>query len=119
MKRLLLFLFAVSLLLAAVGLSRSTPQSGVSSDTPLQVAVASRNPWTHLRLNRSPEQFQFAIISDRTGGHRAGIFSRAVELLNLLQPEFVLSVGDLIEGYSTSEQARSQWKEFQAYVGKL
>lgn len=119
MKRLLLFLFVVGLLLAAVGLSRSTPQSGVSVDAPLQVAVESRNPWTHLRLNRSSEQFQFAIVSDRTGGHRAGIFSRAVELINLMQPEFVLSVGDLIEGYTTAEKARTQWREFQDYVSKL
>ena len=83
------------------------------------MAVESRNPWTHLRLNRSPDQFQFAVISDRTGGHRAGVFSRAVELLNLLQPEFVLSVGDLIEGYAGAGEAREQWKEFQGYVGKL
>ncbi len=119
MKRLLLFLFVVGFLLAVVGLSRSTPQAGVSSDAPLQIAVESRNPWTHLRLNRSAEQFQFAIISDRTGGHRPGIFSRAVELLNLVQPEFVLSVGDLVEGYTTPGRAREQWKEFQGYVGKL
>ncbi len=119
MKRLLLVLFVFGLLLAAVGLSRSTPQPGVTAEAPLQVTVESRNPWTHLRLNRSAEQFQFAIVSDRTGGHRAGIFSRAVELLNLMQPEFVLSVGDLVEGYTTPEQARSQWGEFQGYVGKL
>ncbi|HTU94165.1 MAG TPA: metallophosphoesterase [Gemmataceae bacterium] len=119
MKRLLLVAFVFGLLLAAVGLSRSTPQSDVSADAPLQVSVESRNPWTHLRLNRSSEQFQFAIVSDRTGGHRAGIFSRAVELINLMQPEFVLSVGDLIEGYTTAEKARTQWREFQSYVCKL
>ncbi|MGH6680102.1 MAG: metallophosphoesterase family protein, partial [Bradyrhizobium sp.] len=119
MKRLLMILFAVSLLLAAAGLSRSTSQPDVACETSLQVAVEPRNPWTHLRLNRCAEQFQFAIVSDRTGGHRPGIFSRAVQLLNLLQPEFVLSVGDLVEGYTTPEQARSQWKEFQGYVGKL
>ncbi len=76
MKRLFLILFAAGLLMAAAGLSRSTTQPDVSSEPPLQVAVESRNPWTHLRLNRSAEQFQFAIISDRTGGHRAGIFAR-------------------------------------------
>jgi hypothetical protein len=119
MKRLLLFGFVAGILLAAVGFSRSTPQPGTSCDASLQVAVESRNPWTHLRLNRSAGQFHFAIISDRTGGHRAGIFSRAVELLNLMQPEFVLSVGDLIEGYTTPERARSQWQEFQGYAGKL
>ncbi len=56
-----------------------------------------RNPVTHLRFNDDPADFQFAIVSDRTGGHRARIFSRAIEQLNLMQPEFVVSVGDLIE----------------------
>jgi hypothetical protein len=58
-------------------------------------------------------------VSDRTGGHRAGIFSRAVEQLNLMQPEFVISVGDLIEGYTTPDRAREQWKEFQGFICKL
>ncbi len=119
MKRLLLFLFAVASLLTAVALSGSAPQPSASVDAPVQVSVEARNPWTHLRVNRSAEQFHFAIISDRTGGHRPGIFSRAVELLNVLQPEFVLSVGDLIEGYTTPEKARGQWKEFQSYVSRL
>ena len=37
--------------------------------------------------------------------------------LNLLQPAFVVSVGDLIEGY-TKEPAKltAEWKEFDAYV---
>jgi hypothetical protein len=118
MKRLLLCLLVVAVLLTAIGLSRSTPQLGTPAEA-LRVAVESRNPWTHLRLNRSTDQFQFAVVSDRTGGHRAGVFSRAVELLNLMQPEFVLSVGDLIEGYTGTEQAREQWKEFQGYAGKL
>lgn len=119
MKRLLLLLFVVASLLTTVALSGNAPQPAVSADAPVQVSLEARNPWTHLRVNRSAEQFQFAIISDRTGGHRAGVFSRAVEQLNVMQPEFVLSVGDLVEGYTTPEKARSQWKEFQGYVSRL
>jgi hypothetical protein len=53
------------------------------------------------------------MVSDRTGGHRAGVFSRAVELLNLMQPEFVLSVGDLIEGSPDDDGTLArQWREF-------
>ncbi|MGL4555389.1 MAG: metallophosphoesterase, partial [Gemmataceae bacterium] len=67
-----------------------------------------------------PESFQFAIVSDRTGGHRARVFAQAVEQLNLLQPEFVVSVGDLIEGYSRDkERVGNEWKEFQTYVSRL
>jgi hypothetical protein len=70
--------------------------------------------------NDEPDAFQFAIVSDRTGGHRSRVFSRAVEQLNLLQPEFVLSVGDLIEGYTTDhERLTKEWREFQRYVTRL
>ena len=50
-----------------------------------------------LKLNDDPDQFHFAVVSDRTGGHRAKVFSRAVQQISLLQPTFVMSVGDLIE----------------------
>src|SRR5688572_31628455 len=44
---------------------------------------------------------------------------RSVEQLNLLQPEFVVSVGDLIEGYSRDkERVAREWKEFQSYVAR-
>jgi hypothetical protein len=120
MKRLLLLVSALGLTAAAVTLSRS--QNPASSESPgdLQLRVESRNPWTHLRLNNDPADFQFAIVSDRTGGHRARVFSQAVEQLNLLQPEFVLSVGDLIEGYSQDRTVlEHEWREFQGYVCKL
>ncbi|MBI2877176.1 MAG: metallophosphoesterase [Candidatus Tectomicrobia bacterium] len=41
-------------------------------------------------------------------------------VLNLLQPEFVMSVGDLIEGYSQDEQeVDQQWGEIQSFVSRL
>ena len=80
----------------------------------------SRNPWTNLKLNNDPDEFQFAIISDRTGGHRANIFAQAVERLNLMQPEFVLSVGDLIEGgRKTEAQIKAEWNELNTMIGRL
>ena len=57
-------------------------------------------PWTERGFKNDPNNFQFAVISDNTGGMRPGIIEAAVEKLNLLQPEFVMSVGDLIEGYT-------------------
>ena len=53
---------------------------------------------TNLDFQNNPDDFQFAVIGDRAGGYRPGVFPVAVDLLNLLQPEFVLSVGDFIEG---------------------
>lgn len=116
MKRLVLIAVAFVLLLSAAALS--SRETGFLPF--LQVEVEPRNPWTHLRINNDAEEFQFVLISDRTGGHRARIFSRAVDQINLLQPEFVLSVGDLIEGGSEKpEKVEPEWREFQTYVSRL
>ncbi|TFG92422.1 MAG: metallophosphoesterase, partial [Myxococcales bacterium] len=40
------------------------------------------------------------MVTDRTGGPRDGIFESAMPRINLVRPEFVVSVGDLIEGYT-------------------
>jgi serine/threonine-protein phosphatase CPPED1 len=120
MKPILLAAVAVAALVTAVALSQPGPKGSDSSTADLKIQTESRNPWTNLRLNNSSEDFQFVVVSDRTGGHREKIFSKAVEQINLLQPEFVLSVGDLIEGYTTDrEKVLDQWKEFQAFTSKL
>ncbi len=110
---------AVLVAAAALSLSQSSPStSGGAGD--LRVDVEEKNPWTNLKLNNDPREFRFALISDRTGGHRAGVFSKAIERINLLQPEFVVSVGDLIEGYTEEkEKMTEQWKEFNGFVKKL
>ncbi len=78
------------------------------------------NPWSSLEANNSQENFQFAIVTDRTGGHRPGVFLDGVQKLNLLQPEFVMSVGDLIEGY-TEDTARLnwEWNQFNGFIDSL
>ena len=86
----------------------------------MAVDKGDRNPWTKLALNKGPDAFRFAVVSDRTGGHRPGVFSRAVRMINLLQPEFVMSVGDLIEGYSEDPgQWALEWSEFESKVDRL
>jgi serine/threonine-protein phosphatase CPPED1 len=66
------------------------------------------------------QRFRFAILADRTGGARPGVFERAIDQLNLLQPDFVVSVGDLIEGYTTDRQVLSrQWSEVDGLLNRL
>src|SRR5207249_742547 len=120
MKRLLGLGAAVAVLVAAAAWSVSQPSAAPDGGGELRISVEDRNPWTNLKLNNDPREFRFAIISDRTGGHRPQIFSKAIERLNLLQPEFVVSVGDLIEGYTEEkEKMETQWKEFRSYVKQL
>ena len=78
-------------------------------------------PWTEKQFQNDPEEFQFAIIGDRTGGANAEeTFKLAIDQINLLQPEFVINVGDMIEGYSDDEaELNTEWKEVDTFLGKL
>jgi len=77
-------------------------------------------PWTGLDFYNDPSNFQFALVSDNTGGMRPGIFEKGIEKLNLMLPEFVLSVGDLIQGYTEdTAQIKMEWEEFNQKVDKL
>ncbi len=77
-------------------------------------------PWTKKKFLDDPEEFHFAIMSDRTGGMRPGVFAKAVKKVNLLRPEFVMCVGDLIRGYSKSpKQVSKEQDEFDAIVNRL
>lgn len=79
-----------------------------------------KQPATHLRFNDDTSKLQFAIISDLWGGYRSGVFEDAVDKLELLQPQFVMSVGDLIDGKTyDSTVLDEQWDEFNAQVNSL
>ncbi|MGD1841776.1 MAG: metallophosphoesterase [Thermonemataceae bacterium] len=94
-----------------------------TAQTPAKIIVESvegATPWSSLEVNNKAENFQFAIVTDRTGGLRKGVFPEAVTKLNLLQPEFVMSVGDLISGYTEDEaQLDYEWKEFKGFIDNL
>jgi len=77
-------------------------------------------PWTSEIFEATEPDFTFAIISDLTGGERPGVYSRAVAQLNLLDPTFVLSVGDLIEGGTEDTlQLKKEWDSFDARTSNL
>lgn len=79
-----------------------------------------KKPWTGKPFYNDPDNFQFAVISDRTGGHRVGVFGDALNKINKLYPEFVMSVGDLIEGYTNDHTViDSQWNEFNGILDSL
>ena len=78
------------------------------------------NPWTHLNFCNNPDDFHFAIVADLTAGLRPGVFESAVEKINLLRPEFVMSVGDYIEGLTKDDAVMDrQWDEFGGWVKNL
>lgn len=123
MRHFILGIVTAGALAGVVALSRSesaTENKPVADPNVLQIESGEKNPWTSLKLNNDPDQFQFAVVSDRTGGHRDKVFSRAVLQVNLLQPQFVMSVGDLIEGYTAKEEKiKEEWDEFDGYVKRF
>ncbi|GAA3406114.1 metallophosphoesterase family protein [Paenibacillus hodogayensis] len=64
--------------------------------------------------------FAFAIVGDRTGIAVPGVFESAMQAVKSLQPDFVVSVGDLVEGYcSDAEEAHEEWDEIDSLIGAL
>ena len=121
MKKLLIGGGVLAVLAAVVGISQSRIAAPPGADAAgIAIESADKNPWTNLKLNADADQYQFAVVSDRTGGHREKVFSKAVHQVNLLQPTFVMSVGDLIEGYTTKEDLiKAEWDEFDGYARKF
>ncbi|PIB39518.1 beta-galactosidase [Maribacter sp. 4G9] len=77
-------------------------------------------PWTSTIFEPTEDDFTFAIISDLNGGERSGVYSAAVEQLNALDPTFVLSVGDLIDGGTEDTlQLAKEWDSFENRTSKL
>jgi hypothetical protein len=74
-----------------------------------------------LPLPKSDDVFHFIVFGDRTGGPPEGIkvLARAVEDANLLDPDLVMTVGDLVNGYNQNGPWLKQMEEFQATMSKL
>jgi predicted phosphodiesterase len=74
--------------------------------------------WRGLAAN-APDAFRFIVLSDRTGGHEEGAWEKALLEVNRLKPDFVMCVGDLIEGYCDEQEAIEQREEFDALTRRL
>lgn len=81
----------------------------------------SRKSDVKLPLPNEKDAFSFIVYGDRTGGPDSGvsILADAVRDTNLLEPDFVMTVGDLINGYSNKEVWMKQMKEYKSIMGEL
>lgn len=76
-------------------------------------------PWTKAPV-AEPDTLRFAVIGDRTGLARPGVFEQAIAQVDMMQPELLINVGDLIEGYTSdpAELAR-EWEHMEGAIAKL
>ena len=76
-------------------------------------------PWTKMPVFKN-DSFRFVVIGDLTGGEEEGVFAEAIEKINQMAPDFVISVGDLIEGYTLEQQTIDRyWQSFQKRIARL
>ena len=86
-----------------------------------RTSLTAAKPWTSAEFQNNPQEFQFVVIGDRTGGaNQEKTFLLAIDQLNLLQPEFVINVGDMIEGYSDDKsELNAEWDEVDGSLNTL
>jgi hypothetical protein len=67
------------------------------------------------------DSFTFCVFGDRTSGVPAGlkVLARAVGEVNLIRPDFVFTVGDLVQGYTTAKNWVPQAKAYKKVMNTL
>lgn len=100
-------------------LALATASPALAQDFSHEIPVGPL-PWTDKPFDIAEDRFMFAIHSDLTGGERPQAFEIAMAQLNLLRPEFVISVGDLIEGGEVDRaQHIQEWEAYDRRVNTL
>jgi len=117
--RLLLTAMLATLLAACAATAIDGAGSGGAEPGFAHDIASETRPWNHGRFDADNDKFTFAVFSDLTGGEREGVFSVAAEQLRLLRPEFVIGVGDLIEGGSEDRgQLAREWESFDSRAAR-
>lgn len=74
-----------------------------------------------LELPNEKDAFFFVVFGDRTGGPVTGVsvLADAVRDTNLLEPDLVMTVGDLVNGYNQKPLWMEQMREFKGIMDQL
>ena len=74
-----------------------------------------------LPLPSEEDAFTFAVFGDRTGGQPEGVdvLADAVRDVNLIEPDLVMTVGDLVNGYNRTAEWLIQMREFKSIMNRL
>ncbi len=96
------------------------PKHTTEAPTPARF-VTSRRSDIVLPLPQEKDAFSFVVFGDRTGGPVDGVkvLADAVRDVNLIEPDMVMTVGDLINGYNATPQWMAQMTEFKGVMNEL
>lgn len=95
------------------------PQNPIPTVTP--GIVTDRESAISLELPSGEDTYQFAVFGDRTGGPPEGVswLRQAVKEVNLVEPDLVMTVGDLVQGYNQTAGWLPQMREFKGIMDRL
>ncbi|GJM74402.1 hypothetical protein HMSSN036_66180 [Paenibacillus macerans] len=80
----------------------------------------TKGPWFGELPVPEGGDYDFAFISDRTGGAVHEMFEKGLEAAKRLNPDFIVSIGDLVEGYWTDEaEAHGEWDRIDPLLAGL
>ena len=118
-----LALLALALLPAGAQDGSSAPHSHDDGRTEHDAArfITNRKSGVNLPLPHEEDAFFFAVYGDRTGGPAEGVavLREAVAETNLLGPDLVMTVGDLIQGYNAEDEWMTQMREYRDAMSGL
>ena len=105
-------------LIALLTLLAVAAHAAPSDSPPLPEGIPTiPQPWT-----TDPDKFSFVILGDKTSGGEGKwpIFDRAVDSINLLNPDFVITIGDQIPGHMHDRQQwDAEWAEYLEHAHRL
>jgi hypothetical protein len=102
------------------------PLTGAHAQQPAAPAPApairtNRTSERPLPLPKEDGMYHFLIFGDRTGGPPEGlkVLAQAVKDTNLLDPDLVMTVGDLVQGYNGQQEWVREAEEYKAIMKDL
>ncbi|MEZ6189931.1 MAG: LamG-like jellyroll fold domain-containing protein [Phycisphaerales bacterium] len=86
-----------------------------------QTLIHTSRKGAELDLPTDEEMFTFIVFGDRTGGPNEGIdvLADAVADANLYEPDLVMTVGDLVNGYNDTPEWTEQMQQFKQVMDEL
>lgn len=120
----LLFLLVASMVAdhSAAHEGHHGPKDGHSHDkTTNSTLMTTRAAGRSLPPTKEDDVFHFVVYGDRTGGVPEGlkVLEQAVVDTNLLDPDLVMTVGDLIQGYNETPEWLAQMRRYRQIMGDL
>ena len=86
-----------------------------------QTRIITNRKGASIDLPTDQEMFTFIVFGDRTGGPNEGVdvLADAVADANLLEPDMVMTVGDLVQGYNQTEDWMQQMRQYKQVMDEL